>query len=173
MGFGRLWLGLPHVANAVRMSGCARAFPFCVGCVGGCWGGGVVPTSVGKCPFRTDKAKAIDRSNKQNSIDLATLHMDPDFSSPVFNHDTGITLMNLLIGLLQKDPSKRLGRDGAAQVKAHRWFKDVDWSKAVQRKVCGARVLCVHMLALSCPPHSNHCRTRLCRSRHRSSPLQT
>ena len=35
-----------------------------------------------------------------------------------------------MVGLVQvRDPKKRLGHRGAAQVKAHPWFAGVDWDK--------------------------------------------
>ena len=50
----------------------------------------------GKCPFRTEKARQLDPTDKQKSIDMATLQMDPDFDSPVFS----IPLISLLTGAL-------------------------------------------------------------------------
>jgi len=44
--------------------------------------------------------------------------MMPSFSS---------TVRSLLIGLLQKDPKKRLGFNGAEEVKNHPFFKGIDW----------------------------------------------
>ena len=99
----------------------------------------------GKCPFRTEKAKALNPRDRQASIDQATVEMEPDYDSPVFS----IPLISLLRGayrrcrrcglspsspmlppfpgLLCKDPSKRLGKNGAAEIKAHKWFQGLDW----------------------------------------------
>ncbi|GMH16821.1 hypothetical protein Nepgr_018662 [Nepenthes gracilis] len=42
---------------------------------------------------------------------------------------------SLLKGLLQKDPSKRLGSGGADAVKYHRWFRSINWKKLEAREV--------------------------------------
>jgi serum/glucocorticoid-regulated kinase 2 len=41
---------------------------------------------------------------------------------------------DLLSKLLEKNPSKRLGSEGAAPIKAHPFFSDVDWKK-LERKL--------------------------------------
>lgn len=43
---------------------------------------------------------------------------------------------SLLLGLLQKDPSKRLGvHDGLLEVKGHPWCAKIKWDKLLQRKI--------------------------------------
>lgn len=43
---------------------------------------------------------------------------------------------DLLIGLLQRSPHKRLGYNkGAEEIKAHPWFFDIDWNRVMQRKL--------------------------------------
>jgi len=44
---------------------------------------------------------------------------------------------NLLKGLLQKDPSKRLGNgpSGSEDIKQHKWFKTINWRKLEMRQV--------------------------------------
>ncbi|MQM04361.1 hypothetical protein Taro_037154 [Colocasia esculenta] len=44
---------------------------------------------------------------------------------------------SLLKGLLQKDPTKRLGsgQNGGDQVKVHRWFKQINWKKLEAREL--------------------------------------
>ena len=37
--------------------------------------------------------------------------------------------------LLQRKPSNRLGLNGNAEVKAHAWFKDFQWSNLIDRKM--------------------------------------
>ncbi|KAL4443164.1 hypothetical protein ABPG74_002231 [Tetrahymena malaccensis] len=45
-------------------------------------------------------------------------------------------LKNLLSGLLEKDPNKRLGTiDGAKEIIDHPWFKDLRWDQLEQRKI--------------------------------------
>lgn len=43
---------------------------------------------------------------------------------------------DLLIGLLQRSPNKRLGyTNGASEIKAHSWFFDLKWDDVLQRKL--------------------------------------
>ncbi|KAI8604776.1 kinase-like domain-containing protein, partial [Dissophora ornata] len=42
---------------------------------------------------------------------------------------------NLLSGLLERDPERRLGSQGATEVKMHPYFESIDWSVAMQRKL--------------------------------------
>jgi serine/threonine protein kinase len=54
------------------------------------------------------------------------------FDNIIHNHlelsdDLSDEVVDLLENLLEKDPKKWLGKNGAAEIKAHRWFSDVDW----------------------------------------------
>ncbi|KAI5795487.1 kinase-like domain-containing protein [Peziza echinospora] len=42
---------------------------------------------------------------------------------------------SLLIRLLDRDPARRLGANGAAEIKSHRFFETVDWRKLLQKKI--------------------------------------
>lgn len=44
---------------------------------------------------------------------------------------------NLIVHLLNRNPSKRLGAgtSGASEIKSHLFFKDVDWETILARKV--------------------------------------
>jgi len=42
---------------------------------------------------------------------------------------------SLLIRLLDRDPSKRLGANGAAEIKSHRFFETIDWRRLLQKKI--------------------------------------
>lgn len=44
---------------------------------------------------------------------------------------------SLLKGLLQKDPSKRVGGGpkGVEEIRSHRWFKTINWKKLYNRKI--------------------------------------
>lgn len=41
---------------------------------------------------------------------------------------------DLLTKLLDRDPQRRLGANGAAEIKAHHFFANIDWRKLLQRK---------------------------------------
>ncbi|OJD15566.1 AGC/AKT protein kinase [Emergomyces pasteurianus Ep9510] len=41
---------------------------------------------------------------------------------------------DLLTRLLDRDPNRRLGANGAAEIKAHHFFSNIDWRKLLQRK---------------------------------------
>jgi serine/threonine protein kinase len=42
---------------------------------------------------------------------------------------------NLIVNLLNRNPSKRLGagQDGAEEIKRHPFFADIDWDKVLNR----------------------------------------
>ena len=44
---------------------------------------------------------------------------------------------DLILKLLESDPSKRYGnlRNGAGDVFAHEWFREVDWQKLANREI--------------------------------------
>ena len=44
---------------------------------------------------------------------------------------------NLIVSLLNRNPSKRLGAgpDGADEIKKHPFFKDLDWQVAKEKKL--------------------------------------
>lgn len=53
-----------------------------------------------------------------------------------FPDDMDKQARHLLTGLLNKDPSQRLGAEGAAEIRNHPFFaKDIDWKKLVQKKI--------------------------------------
>jgi serum/glucocorticoid-regulated kinase 2 len=41
---------------------------------------------------------------------------------------------DLLTQLLDRDPKRRLGANGASEIKAHQFFHSIDWRKLLQRK---------------------------------------
>jgi serum/glucocorticoid-regulated kinase 2 len=41
---------------------------------------------------------------------------------------------DLLTRLLDRDPVRRLGANGAAEIKSHHFFANIDWRKLLQRK---------------------------------------
>jgi serine/threonine protein kinase len=72
----------------------------------------------GKCPFRTEAARSLD-PDKHRSMDKATLAMEVPFDDRYFSPEA----KSLLQGLLTRDPARRLGARGAAEVKVRRWIQ--------------------------------------------------
>jgi serum/glucocorticoid-regulated kinase 2 len=52
---------------------------------------------------------------------------------PYFPESLPPPAKDLLAGLLLQDPDKRMGADGASQIKWHPFFRDIDWSILMQR----------------------------------------
>lgn len=44
------------------------------------------------------------------------------------------TAVDIITGLLQREPSERLGAEGAQEIKAHPFFKDIDWKRLLAKK---------------------------------------
>jgi serum/glucocorticoid-regulated kinase 2 len=61
---------------------------------------------------------------------------------------------DLLTRLLDRDPQRRLGANGAAEIKAHHFFSNIDWRKLLQRKyepTFKPNVVCsIHLFPLCC-----------------------
>ncbi|TGZ82627.1 kinase-like protein [Ascodesmis nigricans] len=53
----------------------------------------------------------------------------------VFPENMDRDAKELLARLLDRDPTKRLGANGTAEIKSHRFFASVDWKKLVQKKI--------------------------------------
>ncbi|CAM9752358.1 unnamed protein product [Ascophyllum nodosum] len=79
----------------------------------------------GISPFRTEKALgwcAETIQDKEKRVDKATMEMDPDFQSKYFDD----LAKDLCSRLLEKNPSERLGMNGADEILAHPWFGRLD-----------------------------------------------
>lgn len=81
----------------------------------------------GASPFTLE-----NESNAQSDITRRILT-----SSPSIPHYFSPSIRSLLTGLLQKDPTKRLGSGprGACNVKGHLFFKDVNWDDVLNKRV--------------------------------------
>ena len=79
----------------------------------------------GCCPFRLPEACALHKESKQKGMDKATLEWEPTYEKEYFSTEAADLIKKLLI----KDPSKRLGHNGAHEVKEHPFFSSVDWVK--------------------------------------------
>lgn len=52
-----------------------------------------------------------------------------------FPQDMDRDAKDLLSKLLNRDPTKRLGANGAAEIKSHRFFETIDWRRLLQKKI--------------------------------------
>ncbi|KAL5463905.1 hypothetical protein EMCRGX_G032854 [Ephydatia muelleri] len=71
-----------------------------------------------------------EEENTQKEISRRILNSAPDIPS-----DLSLPCCNLLLSLLEKDPSKRLGATGAEEIKKHPWFHEVDWNKVLGKEL--------------------------------------
>lgn len=71
---------------------------------------------------------SANRNKLLRNIQIAPLKL-PLFLSP--------EIKNLLIALLDRNPQKRLGsgKEDAGEIKAHPWFKGINWQEALERKL--------------------------------------
>ncbi|KAK9471715.1 kinase-like domain-containing protein [Dipodascopsis tothii] len=51
-----------------------------------------------------------------------------------FPEDMDRDAQSLLVGLLDRNPKKRLGANGPAEIKSHRFFREIDWKKLMGKK---------------------------------------
>ncbi len=49
----------------------------------------------------------------------------------LFPQDMPHDAMTLVTGLLQRDPTKRMGANGAEEIKRHPFFSHIDWNRCV------------------------------------------
>ena len=87
----------------------------------------------GHTPFRDGKAKVKGKTGK-DEIGKRTMRGEVPFPE-----DFPATAKALVAQLLTVDPAKRLGSapppQGAADIRAHKWFADVDWQALMDHKV--------------------------------------
>ena len=70
----------------------------------------------------------------------------------LFPQDMPHDAMTLITGLLQRDPAKRLGANGAEEIKRHPFFsKHIDWNRCVSIS---------RGMGLYCPAAVQYCRPR-------------
>ena len=67
---------------------------------------------------------------KSKALDCALLEMEPVLHPSKFDDD----LADLCRRLLDKDPTTRLGNNGAIDIMSHRWFNDIDWDLIISDK---------------------------------------
>ncbi|RKP23074.1 kinase-like domain-containing protein [Syncephalis pseudoplumigaleata] len=51
-----------------------------------------------------------------------------------FPEEIGLAARSLLTGLLNRDPSRRLGVHGAEEIRSHPFFAEIDWNKLLAKK---------------------------------------
>lgn len=78
----------------------------------------------GRSPFRTRNGRRLDINNYSKPIEFIYKDISEDAKS-------------LILGLLAKDPSKRLGYgdNEAKEIRGHKFFKDINWDKVYQCKL--------------------------------------
>nr|KAJ3418594.1 camp-dependent protein kinase catalytic subunit [Polyrhizophydium stewartii] len=75
----------------------------------------------GKTPFRADNSEGIYNNIQSGRIQWVS-------------QITG-SIKDLVAGLLDQDPRRRLGARGAGEIKSSKWFADVNWEKIASRGV--------------------------------------
>ena len=75
----------------------------------------------GKTPFRADNTDGIYKN-----IQTGKIQWMPQITG---------CIKDLVGGLLDIDPRKRLGARGAAEIKASKWFADVNWERVLARNI--------------------------------------
>ncbi|XP_053576071.1 ribosomal protein S6 kinase alpha-5 [Bombina bombina] len=79
----------------------------------------------GASPFTLEGEK-----NSQSEVSRRILKMDPTIPSSL-----SLEAQDLLKRLLRKDPKRRLGGEGASQIKDHPFYRTIDWEALTLRKV--------------------------------------
>lgn len=82
----------------------------------------------------------------------------------VFGDDIGVEARSILTGLLTRDPTQRLGVNGAEEIKSHPFFaKHIDFQKLVQKKIqppfkpsVSSPVVCFHCITVGDTPADHH-----------------
>jgi serine/threonine protein kinase len=74
----------------------------------------------GRAPFSTDDPQMVFSKIMYAPVEIPSSIADPD-------------TRNILMGLLQRDPTQRLA--AASAVRAHPYFKSIDWEKLLNKEV--------------------------------------
>jgi serine/threonine protein kinase len=75
----------------------------------------------GKTPFRADSSEGI-----YTNIQAGKIQWVPQVTGPI---------KEICTGLLEQDTKTRLGARGAQEIKAAKWFSDLNWEKLAYRHV--------------------------------------
>ena len=76
----------------------------------------------------------------------------------VFGDDIGVEARSILTGLLTRDPTQRLGVNGAEEIRSHPFFANhIDFQKLIQKKIqppfkpsVSSPVVCTCQLSQAC-----------------------
>ena len=74
-------------------------------------------------------------------FDFRILYDDPDFRYTLCR--TTREVKELISALLEKDPTERLGHNGAEEVKSHDFFIGTNWTKVMTRSITPSFVPCL------------------------------
>jgi serum/glucocorticoid-regulated kinase 2 len=82
--------------------------------------------------------------------EVADIMYDRILNAPlVFGEDFGEEAKSILVGLLDRDPAKRLGANGSEEIKQHPFFKKhMDWALLSQKKVRSRSSYLLFLLSL-------------------------
>ena len=68
-----------------------------------------------------------------NKSEMTRRILESDLSFPSNLNPDAISLMS---GLLERNPSKRIGfKNGVQEIKSHPWLQDIDWGLFIQKKI--------------------------------------
>lgn len=74
----------------------------------------------------------------------------------LFPHDMPPDAKSVMVGLLQRDPTRRLGANGADDIKRHPFFsKHIDWNRYILwcfAQISSADLICFRLLAKKIQP---------------------
>jgi len=73
-----------------------------------------------------------DRDRRMNQIISNIMHKEVHFSTKV---EVSEDAQDIIKMLLKKDPEERLGKNGAKEIKEHKWFSNINWEELAAKKI--------------------------------------
>ncbi|CEG37963.1 agc protein kinase [Plasmopara halstedii] len=94
--------------------------------------GVIIYEMVAGCPpweYQCPSDKTINEYFQQIELKAESLFERPERKDETVESNFSTDLKSLICSLLQINPCKRLGKDGAVEVMNHIWFSDINWSQ--------------------------------------------